>query len=238
MSLKEGDRTVSIEQWKALPNYLEGSDENIMPVVDVSGSMGFPVSGSVTALDVAVSLGLYVSERMGGVFKDTFVTFSGSPSMVKLTGDLGKRYDAMNRSEWGMNTDLAAVFKLILGAAVKGKVAQKEMPTKVLILSDMEFDACVTAGSTGGRYGGGAQVSVSAMEFIEKEYAAAGYKVPQVVFWNLNGRAGNSPVTYNKVGAALVSGFSPSIVKSVLGGKEMTPISIMLETVMVQRYDF
>ena len=76
------------------------------------------------------------------------------------------------------------------------------------------------------------------MEFIEKEYAAAGYKVPQVVFWNLNGRAGNSPVTYNKVGAALVSGFSPSIVKSVLGGQDLTPISVMLSTVMVTRYDF
>lgn len=237
-SLRNGDRTVSIEQWKALPNYLEGSDENILPVVDVSGSMEFAVSGSVTAMDVAISLGLYVSERMGGVFKDTFVTFSGSPEMIKLKGDLGQRFDAMSRSNWAMNTDIAAVFKLILGAAVKSKVDQKEMPTKVLILSDMEFDSCVTAGSTGGRYDGGAPVSVSAMEFIEKEYAAAGYKVPQVVFWNLRGREGNSPVTYNKVGTALVSGFSPSIVKSVLGGKEMTPISIMLETVMVQRYDF
>jgi hypothetical protein len=104
----------------------------------------------------------------------------------------------------------------------------------------MEFDACITVGgTTNGRYTTGASnVSVSAMEFIEKEYAAAGYKVPQIVFWNLSGSAGNSPVTYNKAGAALISGFSPSIVKSVLGGEEMTPISIMLKTVMIQRYDF
>lgn len=240
-SLNNGDKTVANAQWAALPNYLEGSDENIMAVVDVSGSMGSVASGSVTALDVAVSLGLYVSERQGGVFKDTFMTFSGSPQMVKLKGDLSQRYAQMSRADWAMNTDLGAVFKLILSAAVKHKVDQKEMPTKVLILSDMEFDACVTTGGSGstGRYSsGGSAVSVSAMEFIEKEYAAAGYKVPQVVFWNLNGRAGNSPVTYNKVGAALVSGFSPSIVKSVLGGEEMTPISIMLKTVMVQRYDF
>ena len=240
-SLNNGDKTVAVAQWKALPNYLEGSDENIMPVVDVSGSMITPVSSSVTALDVAISLGLYVSERMGGVFKDTFMTFSGSPQMLKLSGDLSKRYDQMSRSDWDMNTDIGAVFKLILNAAVKGKVDQKEMPTKILILSDMEFDNCVTTDTqkSNGRYGrGGSAVSVSAMEFIEKEYAAAGYKVPQIVFWNLNGRAGNSPVTYNKVGAALVSGFSPSIVKSVLGGEEMTPISIMLRTVMVERYDF
>jgi hypothetical protein len=198
-----------------------------MPVVDVSGSMGFNVGGSVTALDVSISLGLYVSERMGGVFKDTFMTFSGSPQMLKLSGKLSERYSQMQRSDWGMNTDIHAVFKLILDSAKKHKVAQKEMPTKILILSDMEFDQCVTNGK-----------SVSAMTMIEKEYDAAGYKVPQVVFWNLNGRAGNSPVTYNKSGAALVSGFSPSIVKSVLGGEEMTPISIMLKTVMVQRYDF
>ncbi len=242
-SLRNGDRVVATEQWKALPNYLEGSDENIMPVVDVSGSMGgVSVSGSVTALDVAISLGLYVSERMGGVFKDQFITFSGSPEMLNLKGDLGQRYDQMARSNWAMNTDLGAVFKLILGAAVKHKVAQKDMPTKILILSDMEFDACVTTGGSGknsGHYSsGGSRVSVSAMEFIKKEYEAAGYTVPQIVFWNLNGRAGNSPVTYNETGTALVSGFSPSIVKSVLGGEEMTPISIMLKTVMTQRYDF
>jgi hypothetical protein len=238
-SLNNGDSTVATEQWKALPNYLEGSDENIMPVVDVSGSMtAVSVSGSVNALDVAISLGLYVSERMGGVFKDTFMTFSGSPEMLHLKGNLKQRYDAMARSNWGGNTDIQAVFKLILNSAVKAKVPQKEMPTKILILSDMEFDTCVTAGNNGGRFGGGAPVSVSAMEMIEKEYAKAGYKLPQVVFWNLNGRAGNSPVTYNKVGTALVSGFSPSIVKSVLGGEEMTPISIMLKTVMVERYDF
>jgi hypothetical protein len=239
-SLNNGDKTVAVAQWNALPNYLEGSDENIMAVVDVSGSMGSVASGSVTAMDVAISLGLYVSERQGGVFKDTFMTFSGSPEMIKLKGDLSQRYDQMSRSNWGMNTDIGAVFKLILSAAVKHKVGQKDMPTKILILSDMEFDQCITIGGTAsGRYSsGGSAVSVSAMDFIEKEYAAAGYKAPQIVFWNLNGRAGNSPVTYNKAGAALVSGFSPSIVKSVLGGEEMTPISIMLKTVMVQRYDF
>ena len=226
-SLRNGDKVVANAQWDALPNYLEGSDENILPVVDVSGSMEFQVSGSVTALDVSISLGLYVSERMGGVFKDQFVTFSTQPEMLHLKGNLQQRYDAMARSNWAMSTDIHAVFKLILTSAKKHKVAQKEMPTKILILSDMEFNQCVHNGT-----------SVSAMSMIEKGYEAAGYKVPQVVFWNLKGRAGNSPVTYNQSGTALVSGFSPSIVKSVLGGEEMTPISIMLKTVMVQRYDF
>lgn len=241
-ALRNGDKTVSNEQWKALPNYLEGSDENILPVVDVSGSMdGVRVAGSITALDVAISLGLYVSERMGGVFKDQFITFSGAPEMLKLKGSLSQRYDQMACTDWGMNTDIQAVFKLILSAAKTHKLDQKDMPTKILILSDMEFDQCVVAGEgkKNGYYSVGAEkVSVSAMTMIEKEFEAAGYKLPQIVFWNLNGRSGNSPVTYNKAGAALVSGFSPSIVKSVLGGEEMTPISIMLKTVMCERYDF
>lgn len=226
-SMRNGDVTVSNAQWAALPNYLEGSDENILPVVDVSGSMDFPVSGSVTAMDVAISLGLYVSERAGGVFRDQFVTFSSRPELVQVRGTLKQRYDTMARSTWNMSTDVQAVFKLILDSAVKHAVPESEMPTKILILSDMEFNTCVTNGE-----------SVSAMTMVEKEYAAAGYKLPQVVFWNLKGRSGNSPVTYNKTGTAMISGFSPSIVKSVLGGEEMTPISIMLKTVLANRYDF
>ena len=241
-SLNNGDASVANAQWNALPNYLEGSDESILAVVDVSGSMSsVKVSGSVTAMDVSISLGLYVAERANGIFKDQFITFSGSPEMLNLKGTLAQRYSQMSRSNWQMNTDLSAVFKLILDSAVKHKVAQKEMPTKILILSDMEFDACITTGSKrqSGHYSsGGTQMSVSAMDFIESEYKAAGYKVPQIVFWNLSGKSGNVPVTYNKVGAALVSGFSPSVMKSVLGSDEMTPISIMLKTVMVQRYDF
>jgi hypothetical protein len=232
-SLNNGDEVVANAQWAALPNYLEGSDENILPIVDVSGSMGgVAVSGSVTAMDVAISLGLYLSERLGGSFKDQFVTFSATPKLQKVSGSLKERYSQMQSADWGMSTNIQAVFKLVLSAGVKHGVPQSEMPSKLLILSDMEFDSCVSTGAS--RTG----VSVSAMEMIEQEFAAAGYKMPQIVFWNLNGRAGNSPVTYNKVGAALVSGFSPSIVKSVLGGEEMTPISIMLKTVMVERYDF
>jgi hypothetical protein len=239
-SMRSGDATVANEQWKALPNYLEGSSENIMPLVDVSGSMdSVKVSGSVTALDVAISLGLYVSERAGGVFKDQFITFSGSPEMLKVNGTLKQRYDQMERSNWAGSTNIQAAFELILNAAVKHKVPKAEMPTKLLILSDMEFNGCVTTGAkTTSMWGGGTPVSVSAMDMIRDKFANAGYDLPQVVFWNLNGRAGNSPVTYNETGTALVSGFSPSIVKSVLGGEEMTPISIMLKTVMTERYDF
>lgn len=241
-SLKNGDKVVANAQWAALPNYLEGSSENILAVVDVSGSMdGVKVSGSVTAMDVAISLGLYTSERMTGAFKDQFITFSGAPEMLHLKGNLEQRYAQMSKANWQMNTDIQKVFELILNAAKKHNVPQSEMATKILILSDMQFDACVTTGGSpqAGHYSsGGSPVSVSAMAMIRDQYMVAGYKLPQVVFWNLSGKSGNSPVTYNDVGTALISGFSPSIVKSVLGGEEMTPISIMLKTVLISRYDF
>lgn len=244
-SLRHGNSTAATEQWKALPDYLDGSDENILPVVDVSGSMNCQAGGSknVSCMDVAVSLGLYLSERNTGVFKDTFVTFSSAPEMVTVSGNLQQRMDQMIRSNWSMSTNIQAVFETILAAAVKHKVPETGMPTTLLILSDMEFDQCVSIGkaSAGRNYWAATQPAtadsmVTAMEMIEQRYADAGYKVPKVVFWNLNARPGNVPVEYNKVGAALVSGFSPAIMTSLLGGKNITPEAVMLEAVMVDRY--
>lgn len=227
-SLNHGKAAVAVEQWKALPDYLNGSNENILPVVDVSGSMMVnKVSNRVTScMDVAISLGLYLSERNTGIFRDTFITFSGTPEMVTVSGNLQQRYDQMRRARWGMTTNLQLVFETILNAAVQHQVPAEGMPSMLLILSDMEFDQCVCIDTK----------VVTAMEMIEARYKTAGYKVPQIVFWNLNGRAGNVPVQYNKAGAALVSGFSPSIMTSLLGGGDLSPVSMMLKTVMVDRY--
>ena len=228
-AMRNGDATVANAQWDALPNYLEGSDENILPVVDVSASMTWvKVSGEITPLDVAISLGLYTSERMGGTFKNQFVTFSTSPVMIETKGTLLHRYSQMQDAPVGGSTNIQSVFRTILKAATKHKVAEAEMPTKILILSDMEFNSCTDSASR----------SVSGMDMIRSEYRAAGYKLPQVIFWNLNARAGNCPVTYNETGTALVSGFSPSICRSVLGGEDMTPYNVMLKTILVDRYDY
>jgi len=104
-------------------------------------------------------------------------------------------------------------------------VPQEEMPAMVLILSDMQFDQCVKHDN-------------SAIEMIERKFANAGYKVPQVVFWNLNAAYGNAPVKFDKTGTALVSGFSPAIVKPLLSGDmdSFTPVAIMLKTIMQDRY--
>lgn len=211
-------------QWNALPNYV--GEANILPLVDVSGSMGCPAgkTGSTSCLDVAVSLGLYLADKNKGAFKDTFLTFSTKSELLTLKGDIVQKINQMVKSNWDMSTNLHSAFNKILDVAVKGAVPQSDMPAMVLILSDMQFDACIHNDD-------------SAMQMIERKFEAAGYALPKVVFWNLNS-SDNVPVQSDKSGAALVSGFSPSIMASLLGAdtEQFTPEGIMLRSVMVDRY--
>jgi hypothetical protein len=240
LSSHMGDSALANEQWKALPNYMEDSDELILPVVDVSGSMSCSAGNSktVTCMDVAVSLGLYISEKNEGVFKDMFITFSSTPSIQKLGGNLKERFTQLRRSDWSMSTNIQATFELILDQAVKHSIPQDKMPTKVLILSDMQFDQA--KGSVAHRWSRDVEHdwNPTAQSLIKDMYSRAGYEVPNIIFWNINSRGGdNFPVRYDEEGTALVSGFSPSIMKSLLGGENMTPISIMNSTVNSERYE-
>lgn len=217
-----GEHVVADAQWKALPNYI--GDASVMPLVDVSGSMSCAVGGNknLLCIDIALALGLYCADKNTGAFKDTFLTFSAKPKAQVLTGTLSQKMAQMNRSDWEMNTNLNAAFDEILRIAVKGKVADTDMPKTLLILSDMQFDQCVKHDDT-------------AYKMIVRKYADAGYTVPNVVFWNLNSHD-NVPVKFDKRGTALVSGFSPAVMKGVLSGADMTPEGIMLATVDVPRY--
>jgi hypothetical protein len=129
----------------------------------------------------------------------------------------------LQNAEWGMNTNLHTAFDSILTYAVKGHVLAEDMPKYILILSDMEFDR-------------GVDQDDSAMQMIERKYSAAGYSLPKIVFWNLNASSGNIPVKYNADGVALVSGFSPAIMKSILSSQRFTPLDIVLETLNQPRY--
>lgn len=218
-----------LAQWEALPNYV--GDANILPLVDVSGSMtskagGHQSKSDVTCLDVAVSLGLYLADKNKGKFKDTFLTFSSQPQLLHLQGNILEKIKQMVTSKWEMNTNLHAALDKILRTAIEGKVPQSEMPGALLILSDMQFDQCT-------------QHDDSAMEMIARKYSEAGYNVPNIVFWNLNAND-NVPVKYDTRGAALVSGFSPAIAKSVLAADmdNFTPEAIMLKTIMNERYNY
>ena len=220
-------------QWDALPNFV--GDANILPLVDVSGSMTSPAGGynaklksnsGVTCLDVAVSLGLYLADKNTGKFKDTFLTFSSEPQLLHLKGNILDKVKQMVTSKWEMSTNLHLALDKILQTAIEGNVMQSEMPEVLLILSDMQFDQCT-------RY------DDSAMEMIARKYIDNAYNVPNIVFWNLNAHD-NVPVKYDTRGAALVSGFSPSIVKAVLQAEmdNFTPEAIMMQTIMNPRYDY
>ena len=216
-------------QWEALPNYV--GDASILPIVDVSGSMtakagGYNSKSLTSCLDVSVSLGLYLADKNKGAFKDTFMTFSGRPELLHLKGNILQKIEQMVRSAWEMNTNLNAAIQKILDVAKAGRVAPEDMPKVLLILSDMQFDYC-------------ARHDDSAMQMIARKYEEAGYEMPKIVFWNLNA-ADNVPVSFNKNGVALVSGFSPTIVKSVLAAdlEEFTPEAIMRKTIMSERYDY
>lgn len=203
--------------WKSLPNYMEGCTERILPVCDVSGSM------TGTPMDVSIGLGLYISERNEGPFKDLVLTFSENPQFHMIQGNsLEERLTNLRRADWGMNTDLIKTFTVLLNRAKAGKVSQEDMPTKLLIISDMEFDqAC-------GRH--------TNFDAIKDMYANAGYEMPSIIFWNVNGRLGNVPVKSNTPNTALVSGFSPSIIRSILGGDEVSPLAVMMKTINADRY--
>lgn len=216
-AISNGDNASAVEaQWNALPNYMAGSTERILPVCDVSGSMsGLP-------MDVSISLGIYISERNEGIFKDAFLTFSEDPEMNYLSGSLSERMRQLECADWGYSTNLLSTFDLILDTAVRESLPESEMPTKLLIISDMEFNEATSGGSN--------------LDSIRHKYSQAGYKMPEIVFWNVNGRLGNVPASVKDEGIGLVSGFSPSILKSILQGVIYTPEQLMLDTVDTARY--
>ena len=217
-SFKTGGDEASINaQWKCLPNYLENSKERILPVCDISGSMsGLP-------MDISVSLGIYFSERNESAFKNAFITFSEKPKLQYLAGTLTERIRQVETSDWGYHTNLVAVFNLILKAALENKLSNDDLPTMIVIISDMEFDVACTDRTN--------------FEFIKGIFEDVGYKMPSLVFWNVNGREGNVPVNTNDENVALVSGSSPVTIKSILDAKEITPMEVMMNTLNHERYD-
>ena len=218
-----GSPEVVNAQWDALPNYM--GSRKVLPMVDVSGSMQCPVGGNVnvTCLDVAISLGLYISDKTTGPFKDLTLTFSSTPKMEVLTGNISSKYEQLSTQHWTMDTNLHGAFDEILRVATTRRVAPEDMPEFLVILSDMEFNQCMKHDD-------------SALEMIKRKFEAAGYALPSVIFWNLNAREGNVPVRFDEKGTALISGFSPAIMEAVLKGENITPTSIMLEAINSPRY--
>lgn len=208
--------------WNNLPAY-GCSGENALAVVDGSGSMYG--GGNPRPIDVALSLGIYFAEHNTGAFANHFITFSHSPRLVEIKGsDIRQKTQYCAGFHEAANTDLEAVFLLILRTAVKHKMQQSDLPKTLYIISDMEFDGCIIGGN-----------SRTMFETMQAAYEAAGYALPNIVFWNVSNWGHNVPVRRSQTGAALVSGASPSLFDMVMQ-REITPEKLMLDILGSERY--
>ena len=218
--LSEEEKLSLNATWGALEDFT--TDENALAVVDTSGSM-YGQSNPMPAA-VALSLGLYFAERAKGPYRNHFIQFSARPELIEIKGEtFADRLRYIASFNEVANTNLEAVFDLILEAAVENRVPQSELPAKLYIISDMEFDACVR------------DAKLTNFENAKQKYARRGYKLPQIVFWNVASRHAQQPVTVNDRGVALVSGCSPRIFSMAMEG-ELNPYAYMLSVVNTERY--
>lgn len=204
------------QQWRALPNYVEG-ENNILVMADTSASMtGRPMC-------TAVGLAIYFAERNKGEFKDKFITFSRRPSFVELKGNsLNEKIECIPSIV--SNTDLEAAMQLILETCTKNCVLQEEMPKSLVIISDMQFDSMECSGWNETLY-----------ESYEKKFSAAGYQIPNIVFWNVNSVKDTFQVTADKRGVQMVSGQSVSVFKNIINNIGKSSYEAMLE--VLKAYD-
>ena len=206
--------------WRMLEDFT--TDENALVAADGSGSMYWGSKPMPAA--VAQSLAIYFAEHNKGKFHNHFLTFSMTPQLVEIKGeDFVEKVRYCRTFDECANTNLEAVFDLILQAAAENHVPRAEMPAKLYIISDMEFDQCVK------------NSSMTNFDNAKASYAAAGYKLPDLVFWNVDSRHEQQPVKENDRGIALVSGNSPRIFSMVMDG-ELNPYDFMLSVIDTERY--
>jgi len=228
-SVREIDHTLELA-WRNLKNI---SIHDTLVVADGSGSMTVRVGGGSTrALDVANALAIYSSEHNQGVYRNKYITFSSRPQLVSFEEDqlLAEKIKTCLRHDECSNTNIQAVFELILNTAIANKLSQDEMVKNVLIISDMEFDRAQTT------WGGDAPLTMPLFKVIQAKYEAAGYKLPRLIFWNVNSRTKIIPLIENELGVTLVSGFSQNVLKMVMSEK-YDPYEVLIETITAPRYD-
>ena len=218
--------------WKNLKDM--GNIGNTMCVVDGSGSMGCSIpNSSVEAIDVSRSLGVYFAEHCSGEFHNKMIEFSSRPRYIDLDGKetLAEKIMHMNKYDACSNTDIEAVFNLILNTAIQYKIPQSEMPDRILIVSDMEFDYATTM------YNCRNSVDFKPLFVkISNKFSKYRYTLPKLVFWNVNSRTNTIPLTQNEAGVVLISGYSTNLLKLVMSN-QTDPWLILKETLDSERYN-
>lgn len=202
-------------------------------VADGSGSMMMRVSGKTTALDVANALAIYASEHNNGVYKDKYITFSATPQFVDLSNanSLKEKLQIALKHDEVANTNIEAVFDLILNVAIENDIHHEEMIKNILIISDMEFDH-----AQGCYFSRGHALTKPLFDEIKERYNKSGYDLPKLIFWNVNSRTRTIPLIENELGVTLVSGFSQNVLKMVMNNR-FDPYEVLIETLDGERYN-
>ena len=232
---KYGDKDIADAQFDALPNYMEGTNEKVMVICDTSGSMDQTVAGSIRAVDISQGLALYCSARMpkDGPFYKKFIAFCSESELKDWEGMTFSEAVSSRRIFDGAvgTTKIHTALELILRVAKTFKLTEDQMPTTLIIVSDMQFhpDPGTNPYQNYGVDGDGSEV-----EECLKHYEEAGYRKPKVVYWNTSGYAG-SPATVKSPNTALVSGFATGILTALLSGTDFTPRAVMLRA--LEKYD-
>lgn len=190
-----------------------GVFDNSMVVCDVSGSM------AGTPLEVAIALGLL---SLNDTDRKSLITFSSEPKLHTLPDGLSllQQINNVMDMEWGHNTDFEKTMELVLGISALSKDATE----RVYVFSDMQFDVAFPDGATN-------------FEAIQKRFEDTGLKLPQIIFWNLDGSTTDFPVSSGESGVVMLSGYSPALLNSVISCKDVTPLNAMLDIIQSSRYD-
>lgn len=208
-------------QWNNLKDFIGEKKENSIVMADTSASMSWHGGDPQR---VAISLAMYIAERNKGVFKDHFMTFSTNPSLVKIQGsNIVDKVQNISQANWNGSTDIEKALRTLLKVAVSNNVPSDEMIKKIYIISDMQFNGCVSG------------VGQNIFKTVAKDFARHGYEMPNIVFWNVRASS-NTPATMNEHGVQLVSGYSPSILTSLLNADGKTPYELMLDVILSDRY--
>ena len=220
------ERAAINKYWANLKDVFDGYSFNGLCICDTSGSMwGTEASAPI---NVAISIALYCAEHAGGPFANHYISFSSRPQLIETAGiDFVDKVERIYSTNLCENTNIEAAFDMVLNTAISNHVPQTEMPHNLIICSDMEFDAAR------GYYGGNNDYS-TLMENIERKWTRHGYKMPNLIFWNIQARQNNIPMIV-KDGISFVSGMSPTIFTQIMTGK--TAYDLMYEVLDSSRYE-
>ena len=222
------ERNAINKYWNNLKDYFNGCSFNGLCMCDTSGSMWS--ENASAPINVAISIALYCAERGKGPFANHYVSFSSRPQLIETVGvDFCDKVQRIYKTNLCENTNIEAAFDMLLNTAIRNRCTQEDIPQNIIVVTDMEFDA---ARGHYSRYYNDDDSS-TLMENIEKKWNAAGYKIPSLIFWNVDARQDNVPMTV-KDGVTLVSGFSPVIFQMVMSGKD--GYDLMFDKLNSERY--